>query len=990
MIPSLGWLHISDLHFLDRHAWRNSRPLKKLIEDLGVLLSDGLRVDLVLCTGDIGFGETKAEPLADQYSDAKAFFDRVLETCNLGSDRLFLVPGNHDIDRTKVRRSQTEWFRSSQRDPTQINQDFRDGDAEIKQSMERLAIYRQFVADHYPHMRLDHNATFGAKVEIDGISIAISGLNSAWTCVDNDDKGQIWLAGDAQLHASNAAIEIAPGGTPPHLRLALMHHPQDWLRQSEAQQLRGRLEQDFDFLLHGHAHDQWVHEIATPQHVVIAAGATTGESQQEFGYNLVQFAPGKTDVHLRCYDIKGGGWVDENIHGRTKHGVWPLTHFARLPALAAASSLAPIALPEVTPSSRGHYGLDTALQDCSTLLNKNRLLAIFGMAGVGKSTLVEELHHRPEWRRLRLVQISARQDSGTTDFFCQIAPLLGIHDEFPRPPQGETAAKIAEALHLLAPNVQPFFLHVQRAHLWLRNGLWRDVGFARLLEGLSRAYPECSIVLETREQPEIGLSSYEVTGLPKQVLAQYLSHPPGITAGWVLSGEQRNYLFSRLGGGHGRGAHAYGFALLVRLAAEKLISPYDILRQYPDDYAQELYEKLFRDLYENVLTKREQSLLFACSLYRDGVHYSHLPQLEQILAAQDAGAALIRRRLLTENIDWLYLHDLAAEQARKLSPDKTHAQKMHQAIAGFWLDELQGQKALMEANIRRALEALYHLEQGGQGERVAEIASDLLGRRPEETVRTLWRMEESLIAQRQDNKVRIVLEYLLKISPKDHQGMRFLGECRRRLFGPKDREALELFRQATLVDPGFSRYWSNYGHAAIASGDTEVIKAFLTEVADAPERARNDYVVAIQANALEKVNRDNEASNLRESKIDNGSSDVAFYCDQALWLLDKRADPRAARAVLDQARQRGIANDISEAIYATALEAAGLDGEAATLREEKIAAGSKNGAFYADHAIWLLEKEGDAVKALEVLELSPSKFEDIIVTIRARIVAVLE
>jgi len=107
MTPTLGWLHISDLHFLDRHSWRDSQPLKKLIDDLEALLKDGLRIDLVLCTGDIGFGETKAEPLAKQYADAKSFFDKVLGTCKLGSDRLFLVPGNHDIDRSKVLESQT-------------------------------------------------------------------------------------------------------------------------------------------------------------------------------------------------------------------------------------------------------------------------------------------------------------------------------------------------------------------------------------------------------------------------------------------------------------------------------------------------------------------------------------------------------------------------------------------------------------------------------------------------------------------------------------------------------------------------------------------------------------------------------------------------------------------------------------------------------------------------------------------------------------------
>ena len=962
---ALGWLHLSDLHFLDRHAWRDNQSLTKLIEDLDKLLKSGLRVDLVLCTGDIGFGETKPELLAKQYADAKTYFDKVLEICKLGSDRLFLVPGNHDIDRSKVLESQTEWFRSNARSPEQINQKFQDGHAEIKQAMERLGPYRQFIADHYPHIRLDNNTTFGAKVEIDGISIAITGLNSAWTCADNEDKNKIWLAGEAQLHASRKAIEAATAGTPPDLRLALLHHPQDWLQSSEAQRLRGRLEQDFDFLLHGHAHDQWLREITTPHHTVIAAGATTAESQQEFGYNLVQWAPGKAEVHLRSYDTKGSGWIEENIHGRTHHGIWSLT---LLPAQAIAPTPTAPTADDTPPLSRGHYGLDDALRDCSSRLNSNRLLAVFGMAGVGKSILVEELRLRPEWRNHRLVQVAARKDSGITDFFGQIAPLLGIHDERPRLPAGETAAKMAEALHLMAPDVQPFFIHVQRAHLWFRHGHWQDAALAQLLEGLSRAYPRSAVILETREQPEADLASYEVTGLPKQALADYLAHPPGLTTGWTFTSNQRAYLFSRLGGGHGRGAHAYGLDLLVRLAAEKSTSPYEVLKQYPDDYAQALYDKLFRDLYENILVEEERALLFACSLYRDGLHYSHLSRLEQTIPAQDAGVALIRRRLLTEHADWLYLHDLAAEQACKLAPDENRTETLHQVIAGFLLDELRGQKALMEANIRRALEALYHLEQGGQGERVAEISPTLFGCRPEETVKTLWRMNGYYFAARRDKQIHIVLEYLLKVSPDDHQAMRFLGECRRRLYGRQDLEALALFRQTTQVHPGFPQYWADYGHAAIASSNEETLAKFLAEVVEAPERARDDHVAAIYATALEAVGRDDEAAALRQEKIAADSCNAAFYADHAKWLLDKKGDATAALKVLEQARQRGRADDFTEAIYATALEAVGRDDEAAALRQEKIAADSRNAVFYNDHAQWLLDKKGNAAAALKVLE----------------------
>lgn len=67
----------------------------------------------------------------------------------------------------------------------------------------------------------------------------------------------------------------------------------------------------------------------------------------------------------------------------------------------------------------------------------------------------------------------------------------------------------------------------------------------------------------------------------------------------------------------------------------------------------------------------------------------------------------------------------------------------------------------------------------------------------------------------------MILEYLLHVNPEDHMAMRFLGECRRRLHGPRDRQALELFRRAVELDSRFPPYCANYGHAAIAAGDQE-------------------------------------------------------------------------------------------------------------------------------------------------------------------------
>lgn len=959
---SFSWLHLTDFHFgLDgqKCLWPNLR--EPFLADLTELHKQTGPWQAVLFSGDL-----VQQGKSDEFKEVqKEVLDKLWEKlAELGSGDavLLAVPGNHDLCRPQngsgavdmlllqggfSNVSETFWKDPASEYRSVINDAFASYTGWWKSAAHRA---KELTTGILP-------GDFACTLACGEQRIGIVGLNTAFLQLQGGDyKGKlVWDTRQLQAVCGGAVDDWLKRHS---LCLLLTHQGPDWLTPDARKHGESEIAPAGRFAAHlfGHMHETSIQYIRTggnPNAVRLCQGCSVfgmemfGEPPtmtRSHGYTAgkIEFQQGKASLRIwpRIATNKTGPWrfIPDYEHGHLEsdHGTAAETLTIRslkTTANSAPSSPEPIApmaspAPVLTatpaaptdPASRGHYGLDTALQECSSRLRQHHLLAVFGMAGVGKSILVDELRQLQEWRDRRLIQISAREDSGLIDFYSQLAPHLGIHDERPRPPAGDTPAKIAEALYKAAPAAAPFFLHVQRAHLWFIHGHWRDAALACLLEGLVHVYPESLIVLETREQPEADLSVYEATGLPKKSLAEYLSHPPGLNSGWTLNSDQRQYLFTRLGGGHGQGAHCYGLDLLVRLAAAKAVSPYKVLKQYPDDYVDTLYEKLFRDLYENVLATEEREMLFACSLYRDGLHYSHLPRLEQALPAKAAGDALVRRRLLTENNEWLHLHDLAAEQARKLAPAPGRIQTLHRLIAGLWLDDLRGHTTLVEANIRRALEALYHLEEGGQGERVTEIAPTLFGRRPQETIKALWRMNDRFFSAQDDEKVRLTLEYLLKIAPEDHRAMRFLGECRRRLFSDMDPEALSLFRLATRLDPGFPQYWADYGNAAIANGDEAMLAEFLAEIVEAPERARNDYVIAILASALEAVGRDDEAAKLRQEKITTGSRDAAFYADHAKWLLDKKSDAEEALKVLELAQQRGCANAVTDTIRVRALQ----------------------------------------------------------------------
>src|SRR5690349_15288410 len=96
-MSTVSWLHLSDWHQkgadFDRKAIRDA-----LLEDLRLRTrispSLGL-VDFVVFSGDLAFSGKDSEYRIAQCE----FLEPVLNAVGITKDRLFLVPGNHDLNR---------------------------------------------------------------------------------------------------------------------------------------------------------------------------------------------------------------------------------------------------------------------------------------------------------------------------------------------------------------------------------------------------------------------------------------------------------------------------------------------------------------------------------------------------------------------------------------------------------------------------------------------------------------------------------------------------------------------------------------------------------------------------------------------------------------------------------------------------------------------------------------------------------------------------
>ncbi len=224
---TLTWLHLSDLHICKiRTGWDSARVLKTLLRDLKQMEKEyGLHPDLFFFTGDVAFGQIGSKPgetISDQFKEAHTFFEgiRTAFTPHIPKENVFLVPGNHDVNREEILSSQTSWL-DQQRNLDDIIRMCQTNNREWRSCMERLADYRRFLSENgYDHLLTDPNRLIYAHQHtVEGVRVGIYGLNSAWSCGREGERGKLWVAGKWQIGHLKSQIDEAD------LHIALIHHP---------------------------------------------------------------------------------------------------------------------------------------------------------------------------------------------------------------------------------------------------------------------------------------------------------------------------------------------------------------------------------------------------------------------------------------------------------------------------------------------------------------------------------------------------------------------------------------------------------------------------------------------------------------------------------------------------------------------------------------------------------------------------------------------
>ena len=316
-----SWIHLSDIHVGHgnaTHGYDQRLVVHSLERDLTKAklrqeLADGgvSSFDAIFVTGDIAFSGNrrlrKGQTTGREYQDAAKWLRECAQDAGVALQSVYLVPGNHDIERelpAENKRAQLVWVLRDTRAGLDDALDDEDKYALLRQ---RLTNYMEFSQDFAPACR---GELWWQECFIrSGIPIRLVGLNTTLLAADDEDFGRLQL-GERQL----VQTMDEPRPRKNELMITLSHHPLEdgWLADSEG--ASAWVGSFAPISLSGHLHRTETLRLidgSATDRIRIRAGAVHDEQQEASG-------PAQ-----HAYSIGAIVAVDSGGRRRLKVRIWP-------------------------------------------------------------------------------------------------------------------------------------------------------------------------------------------------------------------------------------------------------------------------------------------------------------------------------------------------------------------------------------------------------------------------------------------------------------------------------------------------------------------------------------------------------------------------------------------------------------------------------------------------------------------------------------------
>lgn len=281
---SVRCLHISDVHLSGLNLYDENRLASSLCAALPKLAERFGHPDFIVFSGDIA--KTGA---VREYHEATKFFDKLLEATSISKDRLFVVPGNHDVDRkrstglARTLTSRTESDSLFSGDP-------------VPHIANRQINFKNWYEEYFEHKReflFSTTVQHPIEFDVEGTSFSIWCINSAAFSFDDHDQGKLLIGQRCLEEALDQCTREKDS-----LQIAVLHHPLFWLSEVERSSIKALLKDNFDLVLHGHLHETSIEAVIddTAGVIIAAAGAVYQGSQWPNTAHFLEFSESSVRV----------------------------------------------------------------------------------------------------------------------------------------------------------------------------------------------------------------------------------------------------------------------------------------------------------------------------------------------------------------------------------------------------------------------------------------------------------------------------------------------------------------------------------------------------------------------------------------------------------------------------------------------------------------------------------------------------------------------
>ncbi|MBL7731705.1 MAG: metallophosphoesterase, partial [Chitinophagaceae bacterium] len=258
---------------------------------------------------------------AEEYEEAKLFVDSICGACKLSNEQVFVIPGNHDVERSKIKPIYKGWYNfQKEEELVAVLSD----DESLQKIRATTAAYDDFVKGYgngkFPAGKYGEylaRMPLGAK----GLEFCIAGLNSALFCgYDGDDQKHLAL-GLGQVSKCYEMIN-----TDTDVILTCIHHPFECFHDCERPSVE-TVKRNSDIILSGHVHEpdnNFSRDGNTGETIHIMAGAGYEKRNSFNSFNIIEINPDDLSGNVVFYKYlpRNHSWIQNKDINPDNNGVF--------------------------------------------------------------------------------------------------------------------------------------------------------------------------------------------------------------------------------------------------------------------------------------------------------------------------------------------------------------------------------------------------------------------------------------------------------------------------------------------------------------------------------------------------------------------------------------------------------------------------------------------------------------------------------------------